>query len=45
MIPFLSSGRIIKRLIPGAVIDVFEGTHGQWLGSPDNVNKYVAALE
>lgn len=45
MIPFLSSGRIIKRLIPGAIIDNFEGTHGQWLGSSDSVSKYVSALE
>lgn len=45
MIPFLSSGRIVKRLIPGAIIDVFEGSHGQWLGSTDSVSKFVSALE
>jgi len=45
MIPFLSCGRIIKRLIPGATIDVFDGTHGSWLASQESISKYVSALE
>lgn len=45
MIPFLGCGRIIKRLLPGALIEVFEGTHGQWLTQNEKVQKFVSALE
>jgi len=45
MIPFLGCGRIIKRLLPGAIIEVFEGTHGQWLTQVEKVQKFVSALE